>query len=46
MDQDRNVEKRFTRERFRLSGTGTIVAVVLIVAVLGWIVYATGFLPR
>lgn len=45
MDQERNVEKRFSRERFALGRAGTILAILLIVAVIGWVVYATGFLP-
>ena len=44
MDQDRNVGKRFSRERFRLTGAGTIGAGILIVLVIGWVVYTTGFL--
>lgn len=45
MDQDRNIEKRFSRERFGLGRLGTTVAILLIVAVIAWVVYATGFLP-
>ena len=44
MDQERNVEKRFSRERFRLTGAGTISAGILIVLVIGWVVYTTGYL--
>jgi hypothetical protein len=45
LDQERNVEKRFSRERFGFGRLGNTIAILVILAVIVWLVYTTGFLP-